>query len=236
MDTNRKIAITAGILFFIGMVAGLLSTVPVIEKPEFLIQVSLNKTQVLFGAFFQFIMIPAYVGFALVLYPILRKYNEGLALGFVGFRIIAGVFHLIGVISLPLFLLLSQEYVNAGTPDSSYFQTIGGLLRAGRDLVNHVGMIVALSIGSIMCNYIFYKTKLVPRWLSGFGFIGAIFTMVASLLLLFGVIDLITPIYFLLNSPMAFQEITLAIWLISKGFNESILKKIAVPDPVPATR
>ena len=106
MNTNRKTAIIAGVLIIIGMVAGVLSVVYVIEEPDYLIKVSANEIQVLIGAFFQFIMIPAYIGFALSLYPILRKYNEGLALGFVGFRIIAGTFHLIGVIILPLFLLI----------------------------------------------------------------------------------------------------------------------------------
>ena len=180
MNTNRKTAIIAGVLIIIGMVAGVLSVVYVIEEPDYLIKVSANEIQVLIGAFFQFIMIPAYIGFALSLYPILRKYNEGLALGFVGFRIIAGTFHLIGVIILPLFLILSQEFIKAGAPDSSYFQTIGGLLRSGRDLVNHVAMILALSLGDLMFFYVLYQSKLVPRWLSGWGFVGTTLTILAS--------------------------------------------------------
>ncbi len=223
MNTNRKIAIIAGALIIIGMVAGVLSIVSVIEDPDYLIKVSANENQVIIGAFFQFIMVPAYIGFALSLYPILKKYNEGLALGFVGFRIIAGMFLIIGVISLLLLLTLSQEYVKAGAPDSSYFQTLGELLRAGRDLVNHAAMILALSLGGLMFYYIFYQTKLVPRWLSGWGFIGTTLTILASFLLMFRLIEVISLTYLVLNLPMALQEMVLAVWLIVKGFNQSAM-------------
>lgn len=223
MKSDRKTAIIAGVLIIIGMVAGVLSIVSVIEDSDYLIKVSANENQVIIGAFFQFIMIPAYIGFALSLYPILRKYNEGLALGFVGFRIFAGMFHLIGVIILPLFLILSQEFIKAGAPDSSYFQTLGGLLRAGRDLVNHVAMILALSLGGLIFFYVLYQSKLVPRWLSGWGFVGTTLTILASLLLLFRLIGVITPIYMVLNLPLALQEMFMAVWLIVKGFNSSAI-------------
>jgi len=194
MGTNRKLSIIAGVLFILGTITGLLSVIPVIEQPDYLSEVTANQNQVLSGTFFQFLMIPTYVGFALSLYPILRKHNEILALGFVGFSMMAGTFHLIAIISLPLFLVLSQEFIQAGTPDSSHYQTIGGLLRAGRDLVNHVGMILALSLGDLMLYSVLYHRKLVPRWLSGWGAVGIAMAIFASLLFLFRLTDEITPI------------------------------------------
>ncbi len=223
MNSNRKIAIIAGVLFIIGTVAGLLSVVSIIEDPDYLIKVSANENLVITGAFFQYIMAAAYVGIAISLYPILRKYNESLALGFLGFRIIAGVFIIIGVISLLLLLTLSQEFVKAGAPESSYFQTFGGLLRTGRDLVNHVAMILALSLGGLMFYYIFYQTKLVPQWLSGWGLVGTTLTILSSLLLMFRLIELMSTTYLVLNLPMALQEMVLAVWLIVKGFNPSAI-------------
>lgn len=223
MNTNRKTAIIIGILFIIGTVAGLLSIVSIIEKPDYLTKVSENANQIFLGAFFQLVMVPAYIGIALLLYPILRKHNERLSLGFVGFRFIAGAFHIIGVISLPLFLILSQEFVKAGAPDLSHFQTLGTLLRAGRDLLNHVGMIISLSIGGLMLYRILYQSKLIPRWLSSWGLIGSTLTILASLLLMIRLIDVVTPIYLVMNAPMAVQEIVLALWLIIKGFNPAIV-------------
>lgn len=222
-ETNsiKKTAVIAGVLMIIGTVAGLLSVVPSIEDPDYLEKVSENTDQVLRGAFFQFLMVPAYIGFALSLYPILRRYSDNLSLGFVGFRIIAGAFHIIGVIILLLFLPLSQEFVQAGAPDSSYFQTLGELLRAGRDLVNHVALILALSMGNLMLYHIFYRSKLIPRWLSGWGLVGVTLTISASLLLMVRFVGVTTPTYIILNLPLALQEMVLAVWLIVKGFNSS---------------
>lgn len=223
MNSNRRAAIIAGILIIIGMIAGMLSIVPSVESPDYLTEVYANQNQVLTGAFFQFTLVPIYIGFALLLYPIIRKYNESLAIGFVSFRIIAGIFQLIGVIVLPLFLLLSQEFIKSTTPDLLYFQIFGDVLKLGRDLANHVGMMLATGLGNLILFYIFYKTKLVPRWLSSWGLIGNILAILASFLILFRLIDVITPHFVVLTIPLVFQEIVLAIWLIFKGFNSSVI-------------
>lgn len=80
MDTSRKAATIAGWLYIIGTVAGVLSIVPIVDGQDYLIKVSANANQVIIGAFFQFMMVAAYVGIATTLYPVLRKYNESLAL------------------------------------------------------------------------------------------------------------------------------------------------------------
>lgn len=224
MNTNRRIAIITGILLFLSMVAGILSIAPAIDTPEYLIKASANTIKVILSALFQFIMAIAYLGVAIALYPLLKRFNERLALGFLSFRIIAVVFILIGVIFLFLILTISQEYILLGTKDSSYFQLIGGLLRSGRDLVNHVLMIIALNIGGIMFYIILFQSRLIPMWLSRWGLIGVTLTILASLLILFDFIEIITPIYILLNLPMALQELILAIWLLIKGFNSNALK------------
>ena len=219
MNSNRKTAIIAGILIIIGMVAGILSVVPSVESSDYLTEVSANKNQVLSGAFFQFTLFPICIGFALLLYPIIRKYNESLAIGFVSFRIIAGIFQLIGVIILPLFILLSQEFLKSTTPDLLYFQFFGDMLKLIRDLANHVGMMLAIGLGNLILFYAFYKIKLIPQWLSSWGFIGNILAMLASFLILFHLIDVIAPQFIVLTIPLVLQEIVLAIWLIAKGFN-----------------
>lgn len=121
MNSNRKRTIIAGALYIVGTVAGVLSIAPAVDATDYLLKASSNANQVLFGALFQFIMTIAYVGFAITLYPILRKHMESLATGFLSFRIIAAVLNIIGFISLLLILSLSQQYVKTGTPDSSIF-------------------------------------------------------------------------------------------------------------------
>jgi len=220
MNTSRKATILAGALYFLGIIAGVFSVVPVIDIPDYLVQVSGNASQINSGAFFQVLMTAAYVGMAVALYPILRKYNESLALGYVGSRLVAVAFNVIGVIILFLLLTLSQEFVKTGVPVSSHFQTIGELLRRGRDLVNHGAVILVLSMGGLMFYYSLYQTKLVPRWLAGWGLIGTAVAIVASFLFMFSSIDLLTSVY--MDFPLALQEMVFAVWLLVKGFNSSV--------------
>lgn len=220
MTADRIAAILAGVLYFLGIMAGVFSVVPVIDTPDYLVQISAHAGQVTSGAFFQFLMMAAYVGMAITLYPILKRHNESLALGYVGFRIVAAAFIVIGVILLLLLLTLSQEFVKAGAPVSSHFQTIGEILRTGRDLVNHVGMILVLSMGGILFYFLLYQTELVPRWLSGWGLVGTAVTIVASCLFMFRVVDLMTSVY--MAFPLALQEMVFAVWLIAKGIHSAM--------------
>jgi hypothetical protein len=223
MNSNRNKTIIAGILYIVGTVSGVLSIVPAVDAPDYLVNASANANQVLLGALFQFIMTIAYAGFAITLYPILRKHMESLATGFLSFKIIAAVLNIIGFISLLLLLSLSQEFVKAGTPDSSYFQTLGDLLRSGRDFVNHVAMILAASVAGLMFYFLLYQTKLIPLWLALWGLLGTLFTVIASLLIMFDIIDIITTAYISLNLPLILLEMVLAIWFIAKGFDSSVM-------------
>lgn len=206
-----------GVLLIAGLITGICSVVPVIDGADYLVKASTNENQVLIGAFSQLFMIVAYVGIPILMYPLLSKHHKGLALGSVAFGIIAGVFIILGVIILLLLLTVSHEFAKIGTLHVSYFQTLGGLLREGRDLVNHVATTLAFVLAMFLFNYIFYQTRLVPRWLSVWGLIGSTLSIVASLLFMIRFIGLDTT-YMVLNIPIAFQQLALAIWLIMKGF------------------
>jgi hypothetical protein len=165
-------------------------------------------------------MAPVYVGIAIALYPVLRQYHPHLALGFASFRVMAGGFIILGVIFLLLILTLSQEFVRAGAPEAAYFQTLGVLLQAGRDLVNHIAMLLAVSLSGLLYYVMLYQTRLVPRWLSGWGLAGTTLTIFTTFLVMFRVIGIITISYLVLTFPMALQEMVLAVWLIAKGFRQ----------------
>jgi len=218
IDAGRRSAAIIGALLIAGLITGVFSVVPVIDGADYLVKSSTNENQVLIGAFCQLLMVVTYVGVPLVLYPILSKHNKGLALGSVAFGIIAGVFIIMGVIILLLLLTLSHEFAKVGTLNGSYFQILGGLLREGRDLVNHVATTLAFVLAMFLFNCIFYQTKIVPRWLSVLGLIGSILSILASLLFMIRFIGL-DATYMMLNIPIAFQQLVLAIWLIIKGFN-----------------
>lgn len=226
MHANRTIARIAGVLFITATVASLLGTVgflnPLLQTPEYLLKIVANENRVILGALFQIIAAFASAGIAISLYPILRRYHEGLALGAVGFRMIEGVFYLVGTIGVLLLLTLSQEWVKTGAPVSSYFHTSGVLSLAVSNWANLIGTL-AFYFGALMYYAILYQANLIPRWLSGWGFVGAILGLVASMFVLFGLIGQLSTIQVVLNLPIGVQELVLAVWLIVKGFNSSAI-------------
>jgi hypothetical protein len=148
-----------------------------------------------------------------VIYPILKKQNEALALGYVGARIVEGVLFIVAILAILTLWTLSQEFVKAGAPDASYYQSLGELLLAVRYWAYNVLWPITLSLGALIFYYLLYQSKLIPRWLSVWGFIGALLFPVAWLSLFGSTIS--GP--FLL--PLVLNEMVLAVWLIVKGFD-----------------
>ena len=98
---------------------------PIIEAPDYLAKVSTNENQVMIGALFYFIMAAGGASITIPMYPVLKRHNKALALGAVGFRFIEGAIFMVGVICVLALVSLGHEFVNAGSPDASYFQTLG---------------------------------------------------------------------------------------------------------------
>ena len=225
MDTYRRSGIVTGILFIAATAAGILSLFaqPFINAPDYLTKISANEPTVLAGAFLVFIMGWAGAGIGISMYPILRRHNEGLALGAAGFRIIEGVFDGIGAVLILLLATLSREFIKAGPADLAQFQNLGALLREGRTWVGDVAALPAWCIGAYLYYALFFRTRLVPRWLSLWGLAGITLVVAASMLVLFRQIASLSTAQMLLSFPIALQEMVLAIWLIVKGFNPSAI-------------
>ena len=226
IDSNKKTARVAGALFITATAASILSTpfLSPLNSPNYLTTLSASQNQTLIGVFLAFIGAAASASIAISLYPVLKKHNQSLSLGAVGFRLLEAVSYIVGIILLILLLSLSQEFVQAGAPTSSYFQTLGVVLLAGYHWASYVGGPLAFSLGALMYYYIFYKTKLVPRWLSDWGLIGAALSTLSSLLVMFNIIGAFSTTQIVLNLPfIGVQEMVLAVWLIVKGFNSSAI-------------
>ena len=224
MDSNRKTAIIVGILFLIAtlvlMLGGVFSLF-IVEGPDYLTDIAANENQVILGAILELISAAAIVGIPIAMFPILKKYSEGLALGYVGTRIFEGLTLFLGTIILLALVSLSKEFVNAGAPDVSYFQTSGALLHAVGDWLS-ILVDFSFPIGAILFNYLLYKTKLTPRWLAVLGIIGGVLWLAPTPLRMFGFKPSMMEI---LAAPIAVQEMILAVWLIVKGFNMSEIRQ-----------
>ncbi len=218
MNSNKRTAKIAGALIIVGMVAGILSIVPAVEGTDYLIAVFPNRNQVLTGALFQFLLVPIYIGFSLLLYQTVKQSSKSLAVGFVGFRFVAGAFQLIGVILLPIFIYLSQEYLSSGPSSSVVFlESFGAMLKLFRDLANHLGVMVATGLGNLLLYSVFLRGKHIPKWLSIWGIIGNSLIIIASFFILFQLVEVVSSGYIAMTIPLVIQELVLAIWLIAKG-------------------
>ena len=224
MNINRKTAITVGVLYIIGTVAGILSLVftgPILESPDYLLQVSMNPNQIVIGALFVLTMGLALAMVPVMMFPILKNYNRTLAVGYVVFRgALEAVTYLIFVIGWMALPLISQEFIQASTAEASFFQSLGDLILKAHDQIGYVLSIVFI-LGALMFYYVLYQSKLVPRWLAGWGLLAAIPYFVYGVLSLFTLPNSAETLPAILVLPMAVQEMVLAVWLIAKGFNSS---------------
>jgi hypothetical protein len=147
-----------------------------------------------------------------------KKYSEALALGYVALRIIEAVVIIAAVVSALSLIALSQEYVKAGAPDASYFQTLGTSFLAIRAHWVSTMLGIFFSLGALLFYYLLYQSKLVPRFISVWGLIGVALILTWNLLDLFGI-----SAGMILALPIILNEIFLAIWLIVKGFDSSAI-------------
>jgi Domain of unknown function (DUF4386) len=220
MDTNKTTARIVGSLILIATVTYLLGDAllqSILNAPDYLRQVYPNSTQVVIGVLLEFIDAAAVAAVGIMLFPILRKHNEAIALGYAGTRIIECLLLIVAGISSLALITLSQEYVQAGAPDASYFQELGTLLVAQSGLAFQIAMI-ALGLGSIPFCYLLYRSRLIPRSIAVLGLIGYAALFIGSSLELFGLN--LSMIHFV---PGGLFELIFPIWLIVKGFNPSAI-------------
>ena len=226
MNSTRKIAVITGVILIIATVAPILasSLVPALTGADYLTRSSAHPNQVAAGVLLTRIGYLACAGIAVVMYPVLKKWNAGLALGSVVCRTIETAFYMLGLVSLLSLLTLGQQFTTAGAADRTSLQAISNLLVSVRDNAALVA-VFAFCLGAFMYYYLFFQSRLIPRWLSGFGIVAIILMMVACVLALFSG-NLITS-YIPLAFPIALQEMVLAVWLIVKGFNPSSIASLA---------
>ena len=225
MNSERKTAIIVGVLFIIGTVSGILAavvTAPIRAGSTFPLNISASEPQWIIGTLLILLMGLSLAMVPVLLYPILKKYNEVLAFGSVLFRgVLEQVGEILYVISFFLLLTVSEVYGKTGAADISNFQTLGSMLIAAGHWIQNINGVV-FSIGTLMMFTLFYQTRLIPRWLSVWGVIGAVLYPIAYIVSMFSPLHLAPDAGVgigLLLIPTAIQEMVFAVWLIVKGFN-----------------
>lgn len=227
MNANKKTAILVGVLYIIGTVTGILSvaaTQPILSDPDYLRKISANENQMMIGILFWLTMGLALAMVPAMLYPILKKHNEALAIGYVIFRgALETVTYIVMITTQLLLILVSREYVAAGAPNALYFQTLGVIFSKGFESINPI-LIIVFSLDALMLYSIFYQSKLIPRWISGWGFLAIALHFTTAFLVMFHLVESSTSLTLLvMNFPILVQEMVMAVWLIAKGFNPSAI-------------
>jgi hypothetical protein len=225
MDTYRKTAILVGAFFLFSNVTFLLGAFgfvePILSAPDYLNLVSANRTQVLLGALLEFINAVAYLGIAVLLFPILKQRFESLALGYVGFRIVEFIMQTLSDLSPLALVTMSEEFVSAGAPQSASFQTLGTLLLAERYWAFQM-VSITFGLGALLFYYMLYQANLIPRFISVWGLLGAVTVLTTTMLDMFA-ISVPTALGVVLGLPMLLNELFLGVWLVVKGFNPAAI-------------
>ncbi|HMV28426.1 MAG TPA: DUF4386 domain-containing protein [Anaerolineales bacterium] len=224
----RKTEIYVALLWIItaaGAIGGASLINPIINASDYLTQVFPKSVTLTSGMFGWMINDIGIVFIGLLMYPILKKHSESMALGYLSMRMFESLLMIVGVFFALMLIPLSRDFINAGTADVSTLQTIGSILKQAENWFLNLLQLIFLGIGGLILNVIFYKTKLVPRAISIFGFIGYALLLPAAVVGLFGLLDP-TPggPGSILAVPVALWEIIIMpVWLFTKGFNTDYL-------------
>jgi hypothetical protein len=218
---QRQTARIAGWLFiatFVTAIAGLLLYDPVLNDADYIVGAG-DDARLSFGALLEVFLIVTNIGTAIVLFPILKRQSESLALGFVASRIVEGVAIAIGIIAVMSIVTLREDFAGAAGDDAASLLVTGEALVAVKDwsFVMGPGFCVAVGNGLVL-GYLMYRSGLVPRGMAMLGLIGGPLIFVASTIVLFGGFEAGDPGHFLMSIPEIAWELSLGIYLIVKGF------------------
>jgi len=221
MDISKKTARSVGILYIIGTVSGILSMIflpAAMDAPEAWIQAAGNSSRTVTGSLFILLM-----GFALalvpvMLFPILKRYNERIAMGYVVFRGgLETALYIATAVSWVLLVTVGEMQAMADMP-----QALGSLVLHAQEWMDPMVVMVFI-LGAWMFYGLLYRTRLIPRWISGWGLLASIPYILAGFLGLYGLIQPMAPVQVMMYLPLAVQEMVMAVWLIVKGFNPEVL-------------
>jgi hypothetical protein len=218
MDPSRKTALVAGVFYLMTMVSiPTLALYGPVKSKDFIIS-SGADTGALWGCFLEVVVALAGIGTAVTLYPVVKRQNEGMALGFVAARTLEAAMLFTGVASLLSLVTLHQDLGTATGADAASLVTVGASHVATYHWAFTLGGSLMPGINAILLGTLLYRSGLVPRVLPMIGLIGAPLHLTAVVLTMFGVVDRVSTVTGIAVIPIAVWEFSLGVYLIVKGF------------------
>jgi hypothetical protein len=222
MNTTRKYAILVGVLFIIAtafLFIGEAIYGPVLNSSDFLEIAYPNRITVVIGILVEFACVVAIPLIPVFAYPVLKEHSPALAIGYVGFRFFEAVLFIVTEISKLSLINVSQGYLSGSGVDASTFQNLGLFIQASNQWIFTM-YVVVFTLGGLIFYAALYRSRLVPRFISAWGFLAAVLLLVGMVLVMVelntGPLGDIWELVF--AAPIAVQEMVLALWLIVKGF------------------
>ena len=225
MDTARKYAIVVGVLFIIAtafLFIGEAVYGPILESPDYLEIAYPNRTTAVLGILLEFACVIAIPLIPVFAYPILKEHSPALAVGYVGFRLFEAVLFAVTEINKLSLISVSQGYLSGGEGAAAYFQNLGASIQAQNGWIFSFYLFI-FTLGGLIFYSALYRSRLVPRFISGWGFLAAALLLAGTVLQMLEV-NLMLPagaFELVFAAPIAVNEMVLAVWLIAKGFNTS---------------
>jgi hypothetical protein len=229
VSSHRKIALVTGVFFIITIIpapiAAFILYAPVLNDPDYVVGAGAD-TIVRLGAFLEVIIAIAIIGTAVTLFPIVKRQNEGFALGYVAARVFESTIIVVGIISVVSVVTLRQDFAGAAGADEASLVTVGKSLVAIHDWTFLLGPGFMPGVNGILLGYLMYSSRLVPRPLALLGLVGGPLLFASGIAVLFEVIEAGSVWQGIASIPVAAFEVTLGIWLIVKGFNPSAVARL----------
>jgi Domain of unknown function (DUF4386) len=218
----RRTALVAGVFYLVTFISipTLFLYGRVKTDPGFVTS-SGSSTGVLWGALLEVIVALAGIGTAVTLFPVVKRQNEGMALGFVAVRTLEAAMIFTGVLSLLSLVHLRQDLGAAAGADSASLVTTGASLVATYNGTFLLGQTLMPCMSALLLGTLMYRSGLVPRAIPLMGLIGAPLLIISSVAVFFGVIEQISPWAAIATLPVALWEFSLGLWLTFKGFRPS---------------
>lgn len=222
MTGLRQTAVIVGALFWISNLVTLLGAVitgPIPSGADALTMMSPHATQQVAGTLVAHVNDVAIIGYAVALFPVLKRFSESLALAYVAFKVAEGILLLVSAAALLSLIALSQRYLAGGSSDAPSFRAIADTTLAQEFWAARLATLAYL-VATPILNYVLYRTRLVPRWISILGFVGV---ALLALGLIIGVGDPTRGFQpgQLLVIPIFLWELVFATWLIVRGFAQT---------------
>jgi hypothetical protein len=223
ITTHRKLAVIVGVLFIIAtafLFIGGAFYGPVLDTPDYLETAYPQRIQAVVGMLIEFSCVIAIPLIAVFAFPVLKQYSVPLAISYVFFRAFEAVLFILTDINKLALIPISRGYLHGTPAEAAFFTNLGNFIKEW-NMWGWCVYVLVFGIGALIFYYILYRSRLLPRWISIFGLVAAVMITTSVVLSMFEVsFNLPDGIFeLILVTPIAVQEMIMAVWLIVKGFN-----------------